>query len=539
MKNAYINGIIHTMNDHRVVEAMLVDDEKIKNIGTTKEILELVDDNTQVIDLEQKVVIPGFIDSHLHGLLSSQKMSQVDLSQAKSIDDLVNITKDTMPKNLKDGDWVIGRGWNQDYFDIKKFPTKDDLDRISTDVPICLIRACIHICVVNSKALEIINLDKNNLPQLSDGEIYTDENGDLNGLFSETALTYVYSNFPKLALNDIKELILNFNKHLNSEGITSIQTDDFTALPGVEYHEVMQAYQELAKDKKLTVKVYQQCLLPKVNLLKDFLAKGYRTKQDFGFYRIGPLKLLLDGSLGARTAVIEGGYADAPEEKGISTYDDNELYELGKIAQENDLQMAIHGIGDGATNQIMRLYSRLNKEMPKDNSRHGIVHCQITETPALEQIAKEKVVVYAQPIFLHYDIHIVDSRVGAKKGKTSYAFKTLMDKGVSVSMGTDSPVEPTNPFNNIYCAITRKDLNNTFDKGWNEHECLSVYEAIRAYTYEGAYQSFEEDYKGTLEVGKVADFAVLNQDIFSVDVEDIPKTQVLKTVVNGKLVYTK
>ncbi|MDL2212108.1 amidohydrolase [Erysipelotrichaceae bacterium OttesenSCG-928-M19] len=538
MKKAYINGMIHTMDDYKIAEAIIVENGKIIFVGSSIDVLTHLDEDIEVIDLKQKTVLPGLIDSHLHGLLSAQNMNQINLSSATSIDELVKIVNDNLDK-YPDEEWIIGRGWNQDYFDVKEFPTKDDLDRINTDKPICLIRACIHICVVNSKALEIINLDSNNLPVLEDGMIYLDDKQQPNGLFSESALDYVYQHLPKISLDDIKKLIVSFNKHLNSEGITSIHSDDFTALNGVEYTEVIKAYQELAQENKLHVKTYQQCLLPTPEKLNDFLDKGYHTKQDYGNYRIGPLKLLLDGSLGARTALIEGGYHDAPSEFGISTYNDKQLLELGKIAQYNNLQMAIHGIGDGAINQIMRLYKTLNKDYYREDLRHGIVHCQITEAQVLEEIAQEKTVIYAQPIFLHYDIHIVDDRVGQAKGSTSYAFKTLIDKGVSVSFGTDSPVEPTNPFNNIYCAITRKDLNGSFDKGWNEHEAVNIYEAIRAYTYEGAYQSFEEDRKGTIEVGKQADFIVIDQDLFAIDVEEIPKTQVLKTFVNGELVYEK
>lgn len=536
MKTGYINGNIQTMNNHEIAEAMIIENGIITYVGSNDGVNK---DNVEtIIDLEQKTVIPGFNDSHMHALLSSEKMQQIDVSAARSIEELIELAKQQLPDTLDENTWIIGRGWNQDYFDVKAFPTKDDLDKITTKCPIIMIRACIHICAVNSRGLEIINLDKDNLPVLEDGMIYTDDNGDLNGLFSESALTYVYKNLPETKLADIKTLIDNIQKHLNSEGITSIQTDDFTALNNVEYTQVIKAYTEMAKDNELSIKVYQQCLLPKIELFKDFLAQGYRTKQDYGFYRVGPLKLLLDGSLGARTAVIEGNYNDDPTANGISVFTDDELYELGIVAQENDMQMAIHGIGDGAINQIMRTYEKVDNKLHKEDMRHGIVHCQITEAFVLDKIAQLKTVVYAQPIFLHYDIHIVEDRVGTRKASTSYAFKTLMDKGVSVSLGTDSPVEPTNPFNNIYCAVTRKDLNKNMDKGWFEKECLSIYEAVHAYTYEGAYQSFEEDTKGTLEVGKVADFAVLDQDIFSIDIEDITKTKVLKTVVNGKLVYS-
>lgn len=542
---AYINGIIYTMNNDEVVEAMVVENTKISKIGNTKDILDYIDNkienikNIEIIDLQGRCVLPGFNDSHMHGLLSAQKLVQVDLSQAKSIDDVVKITKEQMPKDLKNGEWIIGRGWNQDYFDVKEFPTKNDLDRISTKNPICLIRACIHICSVNSKALEIINLDKENLPQLSDGKIYTDENGELTGLFAESALSYVYNNFQAIEIDDIKKLITTLAKRLNSQGITSIQSDDFTALNNVDYKTIIQAYQELALENKLNIKVYQQCLLPKIETLQEFLDLGYRTKATFNNYRIGPLKLLLDGSLGARTAVLEGPYNDDPDAIGIQGFSGDELYEFGKLAQANNLQMAIHGIGDGAINQILEMYSRLRINMPKKDHRHGIVHCQITEKKALDKIVEEEVVIYAQPIFLHYDIQIVDDRVGKEKGSTSYAFKTLVDNGVSVSLGTDSPVEDTNPFDNIYCGITRKNLNNNMDHGWNMHEALTLKDAIRGYTYEGAFQSFEEKIKGTLEVNKQADFIVLDKDIFNIDIEEIRSINVLKTVVDGKLVYSK
>ena len=545
MMKAYVNGKIYTMNNDEVVEAMVVENTKITKVGNTKEILEYIDEkvenvkNIEVIDLEQRCVLPGFNDSHLHGLLSAQKLVQIDLSQAKSIDDLVNISKEQMPKDLKEGEWIIGRGWNQDYFDVKEFPTKKDLDRISTSNPICLIRACIHICSVNSKALEIINLDKDNLPQLSDGKIYVDENGEPNGVFAESALTYVYDNFPVVEIDDIKKLITTLAKRLNSQGITSIQSDDFTALNNVDYKTIMQAYQELAQDNKLNLKVYQQCLFPKIETFQEFLDAGYRTKDTFNNYRIGPLKLLLDGSLGARTAYLEGTYNDDPHAEGIRAYDEAELYEYGKLAQQNNIQMAIHGIGDGAINQILDMYSKLRINMPRNDHRHGIVHCQITEKKAIDKIIEEKAVIYAQPIFLHYDIQIVDDRVGKEKGSTSYAFKTLMDNGVSVSLGTDSPVEDTNPFDNIYCGVTRKNLNNNMSEGWNMHEALTLKDAIKGYTYEGAFQSFEEDIKGTLEVNKQADFIVLDKDIFNIDIEDIRSINVLKTVVDGRLVYSK
>ncbi|MDR3215671.1 MAG: amidohydrolase [Bacilli bacterium] len=534
---AYVNGIIHSMDNHQIYQAMLIDKGIIKALGSNEEINKLINKQTIINDLNKQVVLPGFNDSHLHALMSATKMKQIDLSKAQSIDDIIRIVKNNISSNMAEDEWIIGYGWNQDYFETKSFFTNKDLDCISTTNPICLIRACVHVCIVNSKALEIINLDIDNYINDPEMNIGLNKEGELNGLFGEKALDLVYTHFKTLSLNDIKNLILAFTKHLNSYGITSIQSDDFTALSNISYEMIIKAYQELALSNELNIKVYQQCLLPTVELFKEFLHKGYRTKQQFNNYTIGPLKLLQDGSLGARSAYLQEPYHDDPINQGIRIYDDETLLAFGNLAQENKIQIAIHGIGDGAIASILRMYERLQEDYDISNSRHGIVHTQITDQFLIKRIKDTYSVIYAQPIFLHYDIHIVKERVGLKKALTSYAFKTLIKQQTSVSLGTDSPVESVNPFDNIYCAVTRKDLNNNMQESFNKKECLSIYEAINAYTNEGAYQSFSEDTKGNLMINKEADFIIINQDIFTIDHDLIRATKVLKTYLNGQLVY--
>ena len=533
----YINGQIHTMNGNEIVEAMLIEDGIIKAVGTTIELKQLITADTTIIDLNNSTVLPGFNDSHLHALMSATKLKQINLTGARSKQDIIDLCKKAIPKDLKDKDWIIGYGWNQDYFDVKEFFTSKDLDEISTDYPICLIRACVHVCIVNNKALDIINIDHRDYLDDNDYNIGIDDNNELNGLFGEKALALVYDNFPKKSIAEIKELIVDYVKYLNSKGITSIQSDDFTALSNVTYLEVMQAYQELALANELNVNVYQQCLFPEIEQFEEFIAKGYRTTQSFNNYRLGPLKLLLDGSLGARSAAIRAGYADDQGNHGILIYDDKRLYEYGLLAQKNQMQIAIHGIGDKAIEMIADMYLKLQQDYDISNSRHGIVHCQITDKDLLAKIVRSQSVIYAQPIFLNYDIHMVADRVGADMAFTSYAFKSLKESGLSVSFGTDSPVEDVNPFENMYCAITRNDLKGNSKPYIDKNECFTLTEALEAYTKESAYQSFEEDIKGSLEANKQADFIVLAADIFKMSPDELKKAQVWQTYYKGKLVF--
>jgi predicted amidohydrolase YtcJ len=525
------------MNGNEVVEAMLVDNGVIKEVGSTALLKTKIDNSVKVIDLNNNIVLPGFNDSHLHALMSATKLKQINLTNATSKEDAIRICKENMPSDLKENEWIIGYGWNQDYYDVKEFFTNKELDQISSTNPVCLIRACVHVCVVNSKALEIINVDYKDYLNDDDYNIGIDENNELNGFFGEKALSLVYDNFPKKSIEEIKELIIDYVKYLNSNGITSIQTDDFTALSNVSYLEVIQAYRELALENKLMVNVYQQCLFPEIAQFNEFINKGFKTGMSFNNYKIGPLKLLLDGSLGARSAAIRGGYADDKGNEGILIYNDEQLYEYGKLAQENNIQIAIHGIGDKAIEMIADMYLKLQEQYDTSNARHGIVHCQITDHQLIDKIVKAKSAIYAQPIFLHYDIHMVADRVGEKTAHTSYAFKTFKNKGLSVSFGTDSPVEDVNPFHNIYCAMTRDDLNGNSEPFIDKNECFTLQEALQAYNVEGAYQSFEEDIKGTIAINKTADFVVLKDDIFTMNPSDIKNVKVFQTYFHGNLVY--
>lgn len=535
-----INGKIHTMDKLKpTAEAVAVKAGNIVMVGSSKDVLKLKTDNTEVIDLQGKALLPGFNDSHMHLLNFGLSLRMVDLNSVKTIDEIIERTRSFIEaKGIEKDKWIQGRGWNQDYFNgEKRFPTRYDLDKISVEHPIALSRACGHICIVNSKALELAGVTKDT-PQVEGGYFDLDQEGEPLGIIRENALSLIYDKIPAPQVPEIKEIIKEVAAYANSRGLTSVQSDDLESIPGGSSELILQAYSEL-KEEGFTLRVNEQCLLPDMDRLKKFLDKGYRTGYGNELFKIGPLKLLADGSLGARTAALCETYADDETTNGILVYDDKELEELVKFAHDGGMQVAIHGIGDRAMYMAFEALEKALKDNPRENHRHSIVHCQITDEVLLDKFRNMKVIAHIQPIFLHYDIHIVEQRVGREKAKKTYAFKTMIDKGVHIGMGTDCPVEPLDVMPCIYCAVTRKDLKGYPEEGWLPEERLSVEEAVYNYTMGSAYASFEEHVKGSITEGKLADLVVLSDDIFEVKPERIKDSKIEKTFLGGKLVYDR
>ena len=540
MDTILYNGKIYTLDNRgTVAEAIYIKGNKIAFIGENEEALRFKNKDTKLIDLEGKMAVPGFNDSHMHLLSYGYTATKIELNSAKSIEDLILLGKERLNSgNLKKGDWILGRGWNNDYFDDNRLPTRYDLDKITTDSPICYTRVCGHILVVNSKALEIVGIDRNS-PQVPGGKFDLDENGEPLGIFRENAMDIIYSAIPDPDIESIKSMILKCSEDAVKQGITSIQTDDFEQLPKKDYEKIIKAYLELIDEGKLKVRVYEQCLLPDVKKLKNFLEKGYTTGWGNEYFKIGPLKLLADGSLGARTAYLTEPYNDDNSTSGIPVFSQEEMDELVLTAHNGGMHVAIHGIGDGAMYMACESIEKALKENPREDHRHGIVHCQITDMKLMNKFKELNLVAYVQPIFLHYDMHIVEDRIGKERARYTYNWKRMIDMGIHVAGGSDCPVEKFDILPNLYSAITRKDLNGYPENGWLPDQKLTVDEALRIFTVEGAYASFEEDIKGTLEVGKLADIVVLEKNLFDIEPEEIKDVKVDLTIMDGKIVYER
>lgn len=534
MRTVYLNGHIYVERGV-FAQAVLVEDGIITAVGTNESVLADAGDAQQV-DLAGRTMIPGFNDSHLHVLNLGTSLRMVRLSGVKSLATVIEKGREFLAATpLAPGATLVGRGWNQDYFtDEARMPTRHDLDKITTEHPIMFTRACGHVAVCNTLALEMCGITADT-EQPYGGQFDVDENGEPNGIFRELAKNLLNPIVPQETLESTIENYRTAIAYANEFGITSVQSNDVRE---GNTENVLGALAQLEEAGELNVRFYHQCCFMSPESLNDFIAKGHRTGNGTEMNKIGPLKLFTDGSLGARTAYLRQDYADEAGQQGISTLNQEEINTLVQIAHANGLQVATHCIGDKAIEMMLDGYDTVI-ENGENTMRHGIIHCQITDMPLIERFAASDVLAQVQPIFIHYDMHVVAQRVGEELASTSYAFGTMGEKGIHVSYGTDCPVEDLNTFDNLYCAVTRKDLNGNPAGAWHPEECVDMETAVDNYTIESAYASFDEERKGRIMPGFYADMTVLDRDIFTVAHEEIRGTKVEMTIVGGRVVYQR
>lgn len=535
MVNVYINGNIYTGNGF--VEAFAVNGNTIVATGFTKEVLNHCKDAT-IIDLNGKFVTAGFNDSHMHVLNYGYGLASLRLAtHTSSLQELKDyVSQEINVREIPSGQWVRGRGWNHDFFeDGHRFPTRYDLDEISTEHPIVLIRACGHACVVNSLALSYLNVTKDT-PQPEGGQFEVDSNGEPNGVFRETGLDMVYQALPQPSVEELEQMLLNAMHHLNSYGVTSAQSDDFCVFNGLDYHNIIQAYQNLESKGLTTVRVYEQNHFTNVNELQSFLNEGFNTGVGSDYFRFGPLKMLGDGSLGARTAYLSQPYHDDPSTTGIAVYSQSTFDEMIDLASRSGMQVAIHSIGDAIMDRIMNSIEKSLTLHPRDDARHGIVHCQIMRDDQYYRMKKLGLHAYIQSIFLDYDTTIVRERVGDVLAGTSYGFHTMQQLGLHVSNGSDCPVENPDCMLGIECAVSRCSVSHLC-KPYRKEEAMTIADAIRSFTIEGAYASFEEHHKGLIKSGYLADFVIWSDNPFEVETFKIHTIHPVATYMDGKCVF--
>lgn len=536
MDTILFNGNFYTLDDaYNTCSALAVKNGIIMRMGCDEEILALACENTEIIDLEGKFVLPGFVDSHMHFLGVAQQADLIDLTQTKSFDEAKALCEEKMKEIDDTSKWLFATGFNQDYWDVKVIPTRKELDSISCEYPIVFRRACGHISVCNTKGLEVIGI-LNEKESETSYEMGFFPDGTPNGFLFETTQGLYMNAQPEPSFEDLKRMIINCAEYAASKGITEIHTDDFILNLEDGGKSIMSMFKYLAASGELPVRIYQQCSLREEETLNEFLENGNCTGDDYGMYRIGPLKLMADGSLGAHTAWMRNPYLNAPETCGTANMSDEKAYSLMKRAHDAGMQIAVHCIGDAALEQTLNMYRKIQNENPRPDCRHGVVHCQIMDERLQDRFKEDNILAYVQPIFLKSDMNIVDDCVGTEIAKQSYNWRRFCDMGVHQSGGSDCPVEPFDILPNLQYAVTRK--NPDTGKEWYPENSVTLEEAIRMFTYEGAYASFTENVKGTLSVGKYADMVVLDQNLFEIDPDCIRDTAVLMTMVNGKIVYS-
>lgn len=533
MRTLWYNGNFYLSKDN-FAQSIITENNKIVDIGTSKELLLKKYDFKY--DLKKATAIPGLNDTHLHFLLSANALETLDLTNISSIEELINQFKKFLKNNkYKKNQILYSEGWNDLKFSEKRILTRHDLDKISKTNPIFFARIDRHLSCANTAGLKLINAFIKNFKSPYGGELELDNSGMPNGIIKENAqILFKEKLKPNSSSQNIK-LLKKYMKLANSYGLTSAHTCDLIDHNSLD---TWRQFEALDLKKELTIKFYHQCWMHNAKQMNQFLNKIKKFRHQSRFNKIGSLKLFADGSLGAKTAALSKSYITDSNNFGLLTYNDKELLNIFKTLKNKKMQFVIHAIGDAAIWQIIKTYAKLGE--PNNQLRNAIIHLQITSKNLIKAFVKSKLLAFVQPIFLDDDLDILFNRVDKEIANSSYAFKTLIKNNVHVSLGTDAPVCSFNPWLNIYCALNRTKLNGEPKSGFNKEEALSIYEAIDAYSYEGAYASFEEKYKGRIAKNYFADFVVLNQNIFKItNLEKIKKTYAELTVVDGKVIYQR
>lgn len=539
MRTVYINANVHTMDaSQRTAQAFVVEDNRFAFVGSDEQVrayLARTGAADKTVDLGGQLVIPGMNDSHLHFVSYAESQSSAALAGARSLREVLDrIAAHAVEHPPVHGAWLQGEGWNNDYFeDENRFPNRTDLDAISTEFPIVATRACIHVASLNTPALALAGITKETAPSFGN-LIEVDENGEPNGVIKESLIEEINKVKAQHTVASLKELILSAQGELARQGITSIHSDDFGAMADYQYQLAMDAFEQLDREGRLNVRISEQCRLKDLDQLAEFAAKyprGYGKR-----FRINSIKSFTDGSLGARTALLRAPYADDPSTRGIEMQTQNELNALVEAADRAGYPVAVHAIGDGAAEMVLNSIERVRKT--GSTLRHGIVHCQITDAAMLQRIADLDVITYIQPIFIDYDMNIVESRVGSALAQSSYAWKTMIDLGIPASYGTDCPVESFRTMDTIYTAVTRTNITGDAQRTYLPEQAVTMEQAIHAYTVMGAYASDEENEKGQIRAGMLADFVTIDRDLFTLDdPREILSARVTATYLDGTQIY--
>lgn len=527
MKKAFINGKIFTVNPSQpYAEAVIIDNNKIVFVGSNKEAETKFDNNTKVFDLKGRLMIPGFIDNHVHFISGGFYLQGINLRDAKSTAEFKSIIKEYAEKNP--GKWITGGNWDHEAWENKNLPTKEMIDEVSPNTPVFVDRFDGHMALANSYALKLAGITKDT-PSPDGGLIVKDPvTGEPTGILKDNAMTLIYSIVPPVDDEEYYNACLSALAEANRLGVTSVQD--------ITYQRDLKTYQRIFKDNRLTCRIYTR--LPIADY-KNLSTSGVQFNFGNEFIKIGSLKAFSDGSLGSSTAWFFERYNQDTNTCGLpmDIVTNGELHKWALDADKNKLQICIHAIGDRANSWVLDLVEDIEKTNPQWDRRFRIEHAQHLKKDDIERLARLNVIASVQPYHCIDDGVWAEKRIGKERLSTTYPFKSLLDAGVKLCFGTDWTVAPLNPLLGIYAAVTRRTLDDKNPGGWIPEQKISVEDAIKCYTINSAYASFEENIKGSIEVGKLADLVVLSEDILTIDPVKIKDTKVLITIFNGEVVY--
>ena len=533
------NGTIYTMNDLMpTTESVAIRNGKIIALGKYRDLDDLITPRTKIINLNGAMMTPGLIEGHGHFYGLGLAKMQLDLSTAESYAELVSMVSDAIDSS-NPGEWILGRGWHQSKWSdnadsfIKGFQTHDSLSKISPNNPVWLKHASGHAGFANQKAMDIAGVSSETEFGFG-GEIIKDLSGNPTGVFNERAQglisKHVDTNLGKDS--DLRAIELAVKTCLEN-GITSFH-DAGTG------NKTITTLRSAIDKKLLKVRVYAMLTSRDTSLLNQWYKKGPEIGSGNDFLTIRSIKLNADGALGSRGAWLIDEYTDRPGHFGMATQSMDYVYKVAKNGIQNGFQVNSHAIGDRANREILDQYEKVFNEFPKLSKDHRwrIEHAQHIDPKDIPRFGSLKVIASIQGIHMSSDRPWAINRLGQKRiVESAYVWRDLINHGAILINGSDVPVEPIDPIASFYASTTRKTLKGLPSSGYEPEQKMTRIEAMKSYTINAAYGAFEEKLKGSIEIGKYADFAVFSQNLITVPDDKILETKILYTIVNGKIEY--
>jgi predicted amidohydrolase YtcJ len=518
---------IYTMDGSKPeVRAVAIRGKRIVLTGSAREVLRLKGKQTLVLDLKDDTVLPGLIDAHCHVLGLGRYLAELRLegtSSPKQIADMVIEKQRMMPK----GAWISGRGWDQNEWKIKQFPTWRDL-KGSEENPVYLRRVDGHAAWVNEKALELCEISKST-PDPPGGRIIRDDQGNPTGVFIDKAADLISDRMPVPSYTEKLKFVRTAIRECNRLGLTGVHDAGVDSV-------TLDIYRELFSKGELTLRIYAMLDGEEQRLLDSYFAQGPVEEADHHL-TIRSVKLYADGALGSRGAALLEPYSDDPGQKGLLVRPEAELCRITDDALAHGYQVCTHAIGDAANRIVLNIYERALKEDPVQDARLRIEHAQVVSPDDMPRFAALGVIPSMQPGHATSDMDWAEARLGPERIKGAYAWRKFLDEGCRIPCGSDFPVESANPLWGIYAAVTRQDHAGRPAGGWYPEERMTIVEALRGYTLDAAYAEFAEKLKGSITAGKLADIVVLDRNVLKEPPEALLKARVVYTIVGGIIVY--
>ena len=523
------NAKIWTVNQSRpTAEAVAVLGDRITAVGSNQEVDGWRGPKTQVIDAGGKLLLPGFNDAHVHFVSGGKQLDSIQLNDATSSQEFARRIGERAKVTAK-GEWILGGNWDETKWNPPEMPTKELIDALTPDTPVFVSRYDGHMGLANSVALRLTGITAKT-PDPPGGTIVRDAQGTPTGALKDAATDYIDKVIPPLSHDQRVKAVKRALRYAASVGVTSVQHMD------ASYADIA-VYAELLQRGELTTRIYAA---PLITHVEDQAKIGVRHAFGGPYLRIGALKAFADGSLGSGTAYFYEPFLNQGNNRGLLS---DEMHPISLMrdrymtADAAGLQICTHAIGDEGISTILDLYADVVKAHGEADRRFRIEHAQHMAAKDFDRFAQLHVIASVQPYHAIDDGRFAESHIGHDRASRTYAFRTFLDHGVRLAFGTDWEVAPLDPVLTVYAAVTRATLDGKNPNGWFPEQKLSVAETIEAYTMGSAYAEFEENEKGSITPGKLADIVLLSDDIFSIDPVRIRDAKVLKTFVGGKLVY--